>query len=114
MHQTISFDENGEKIFTVYTEDEWAAMKPGTADEVKAEANRRIIQIVPEWKQRNLLAQAILLNDKGRANWTAQESEDWDTALLIWAQVEAIRTRSDAIEAMEPIPADLQDDALWE
>ena len=33
---------------------------------IKAEAYRRILLIVPEWKQRNLLSEAVVLLDKGR------------------------------------------------
>jgi len=33
---------------------------------IKAEAGRRILLIVPDWKQRNLLSEAVVLLDKGR------------------------------------------------
>ena len=33
---------------------------PLTADDIKAEAHRRIVAIIPEWKQRNLTAQATV------------------------------------------------------
>lgn len=85
----------------------------GTPEQVKAEANRRILKIVPEWKQRNLLAQAAQLNRKPVADWTAEEQAAVDAGDAIWAQVQAIRAKSDEIEAMDPIPADVTDSALW-
>lgn len=85
----------------------------GTVEQVKAEANRRILEIVPEWKQRNLLAQAAQLNRKPVADWTAEEQAAVDAGDAVWAQVQAIRAKSDEIEAMNPIPFNLADDSLW-
>jgi hypothetical protein len=81
--------------------------------EAKREAHRRILAIVPEWNQRNLLAQAAVLAEKGRTNWTAAELTAWDAGEAIWAQVEAIRAASDNIEAMGPIPDDYSNDKYW-
>jgi len=80
---------------------------------VKVEAMRRILAICPEWKQRNLTAQAAILAEKGRANWTTDELAAWDAGRAIWDQIAAIRQRSDALEAMDPIPADFADDHHW-
>ncbi|MDG4650125.1 hypothetical protein P6F26_16880 [Roseibacterium sp. SDUM158017] len=96
----------------VLSEGAWVA-PPATPEEVKAEAHRRIVAIVPEWKQRNLIAQASRLAEKGRANWTAGELAAWDAGEAIWMQVSAIRTASDVIEAMDPIPADITAAELW-
>lgn len=85
----------------------------GTAEKVKREAYRRIIAICPKWKQRNLLAQASLLNDKGRANWTSGELAAWNAGQAIWTQIKAIRDASDTIEAMDPIPSDFDSDEYW-
>lgn len=86
---------------------------PATAEGVKNEAYRRIVAIVPEWKQRNLTAQAAQLAEKGRANWTAEELAAWNAGQVIWDQVAAIRAKSDALEAMSPIPVDYKDDRWW-
>lgn len=80
---------------------------------IKAEAHRRIVELVPEWKQRNLTAQASILAEKGRANWTGQELAAWEAGEAVWAQVEAIRAASDALEAMDPLPTDYTDDKHW-
>lgn len=86
---------------------------PGTPERVKREANRRIIAIAPEWKQRNLLAQAAILAAKGRSSWTAEEQAAWDAGEAIWVRISAIRAASDALEEMDPIPSDYRDDKYW-
>lgn len=86
---------------------------PVPPENVKAEAYRRIVAICPEWKQRNLTAQATILAEKGRANWTAEELAAWDAGEAIWQSIAAIRAASDVIEAMDPIPQDYMDDKHW-
>lgn len=80
---------------------------------IKQEANRRIVAICPEWKQRNLTAQAAQLAKKGETNWTQAEAGAWTAGEALWAQIAAIRAASDAIEAMEPLPDDITADNLW-
>jgi hypothetical protein len=84
-----------------------------TAEMVKAEAYRRIVAILPEWKQRNLTAQATILAEKGRANWTPEELAAWDAGSALWSQVAAIREASDVIEGLDPIPSDYAADQRW-
>lgn len=86
---------------------------PTTPQQVKDEAYRRIIAICPEWKQRNLTAQAAILAEKGRANWTADELAAWEAGEAIWSEIAEVRTASDTIEAMDPIPLDYTDDKYW-
>jgi hypothetical protein len=81
---------------------------------VKAEAMRRILEICPEWKQRNLTAQAAILAEKGRANWSAEELSNWNAGKAIWDQIAAIRECSDIIELMDPIPEDFTENKYWE
>lgn len=80
---------------------------------IKAEAGRRIVAFLPEWKQRNLLAQASILAEKGRDNWTPDELAAWDAGAAAWAHVAAIRARSDQLEAMVPLPTDYDDNRHW-
>jgi len=84
-----------------------------TVAHVRAEAARRILAIAPEWKQRNLTAQAAILAEKGRDNWTAAEEAAWTAGSAIWASVAVIRTASDVIEALDPIPNDYWLDSRW-
>jgi len=84
-----------------------------TADDVRTEAYRRIVEILPEWQQRNLTAQAAVLAEKGRTNWTTEELAAWDAGSALWAEVQAIRNASDALEEMDEIPADYRNDSYW-
>lgn len=86
---------------------------PATVEGVKAEAYRRIVAICPEWKQRNLTAQAAQLAKKGEANWTPEDATAWADGEAIWDEVAAIRAASDRIEAMDPLPADFVKDTYW-
>ena len=87
--------------------------EPITEQQVKDEAYRRIIAICPEWKQRNLTAQAAQLAKKGEANWTPEEAAAWAAGEAIWNQIAAIRVKSDLLEAMDPIPVDYTLDTYW-
>jgi len=80
---------------------------------VKDEAYRRIIALCPEWKQRNLTAQASILAEKGRDNWTAEELSAWEVGEAIWSEIATIRSKSDELEAMDPIPQDYTEDKWW-
>jgi len=75
-----------------------ALLRESLIKTIKTEAYERIIQIIPEWKQRNLTAQAAQLAEKGRVNWTAEELAAWDAGVLIWDQVSVIRSKSDSLE----------------
>jgi hypothetical protein len=66
-----------------------------TTDMVRAEANRRIEAVYPLWKQSNLLRQGgQALDDMG----------DF---------IDAVRARSNAIEALNTIPADFAAEHHW-
>jgi hypothetical protein len=80
-----------------------------TVADVKAQAALRILEYCPEWKQRNLTAQAAILAEKGRAKWTAEEAAAWESGEAIWAHITAIRAASEKLEALDPIP----DPATW-
>ena len=55
---------------------------------VKAECERRILAIMPSWKQRNVIADLSSTNADTKA-----------AAVTAWAAVTAIRTKSNEIEA---------------
>ena len=102
-----------EQVAGVWTQTYVTEDRLATAEGVKAEAYRRIVAVIPEWKQRNLTAQATQLLHKGTANWTPEDQAAWDAGNAIWGQVAAIRAASDQIEAMDPIPTDFMDDSYW-
>jgi len=86
---------------------------PITAQQVKNEAYRRIIAICPEWRQGNLTAQASILAEKGRANWTTEELAAWEAGEAIWSEIATIRAKSNELELMDPIPQDYTEDKWW-
>ena len=93
---------------------QWVYVAPTIPPEmVKAEAHSRIVAFCPEWKQRNLTAQAAILAEKGRDNWSTDEVAAWEAGEAIWAQIAAIRAASDVIEADTPISPDFATDTRW-
>jgi hypothetical protein len=86
-----------------------------TPQDVKAEAQRRIYERYPEWKQANLLARGVELQDAWRVNgeWTAEEAADAQTCRDAWDWIKSVRDASDAIEATAPIPRDYRSDQYW-
>jgi len=84
-----------------------------TVEDVKAEAMRRILAVAPEWKQRNLTAQAAILAKIGESNWTPEQAAAWAAGENLWGQIAAIRAASDLIETLDPIPNDYRNDQYW-
>jgi len=76
---------------------------------VKAEASKRILALMPEWRQRNVIADLSSDNADTKA-----------AAVTAWAAVTAIRTKSNEAEASiasmsdeQIINFDASDDAHW-
>lgn len=86
-----------------------------TAGEVKAEAGRRILEVCPEWKQRNHIATDLTYTKILQAGGSLTSEQEADRVAIesVWASVQALRSKSDEIEAMSPIPADFRDDSYW-
>lgn len=82
---------------------------------VNAEAQRRIFLIAPDWKQRNLTAQAVMLTRKiaDGGTLTAEEQAAWDAGEAIWGRIKAVRDASNVLNAMTTIPADFAADSHW-
>jgi len=81
---------------------------------VKAEARRRILARYPDWKQTNMVARSVeLMHLKGTKEWTPAEQAEADALQAAWDWVKAVRSASDVIEVMTPIPADFRDDRHW-
>jgi len=83
------------------TPDPLASTRAMLVQAVKGEAGRRIVAVAPEWKQRNLTVQAAILAKQVADGTllTPEQQANWDAGQLIWQQVDAIRSRSDVIEA---------------
>lgn len=83
---------------------------------VQAECRRRILVVMSEDRQRNTLAagQAAMMQfGADPSGWPAELQQRQAQAMAEWAEIERLRKRSNEIEAMEAIPADLGYDGLW-
>jgi hypothetical protein len=82
---------------------------------VKAEAGRRIEAAFPAWEQRNMnaAATALIMTHVTVGSWTAEEQAQADALTAAWALVSSIRSASDVLEAMNPIPLDYSEDKHW-
>lgn len=81
---------------------------------LKNEAGRRILERYPDFKQRNMLARAIELDNALRdRDLTAEEESEITAYRAAWAWIGAVREVSNTIEALDPIPADYADDKRW-
>ncbi len=77
---------------------------------VKKEAERRIIEVYPLWKQNNMLSDKITLLNKIRTAEEEQQLIDIDAGL---AYINHIRQCSNVIETMTPIPENYMSDTHW-
>jgi len=82
---------------------------------VKSEAGRRIVAICPEWQQRNYIATDLTYTKiiQGGGSLTAEQESDRAEMEAVWTTIQGIRTKSDEIEVMSPIPADFREDSYW-
>ncbi len=67
---------------------------------IKEEAEKRIIAIAPEYKQRNMMAKGLVITEKLARDetLTAEEQTASDELKATWAQIDAIRTTADTAE----------------
>lgn len=87
-----------------------------SAAEVKAEAGRRIEAIMPDFKQRNVLAfglETMMAYGTDPSQWPETLQQVNADMQAKWGAIKSIRVRSDEIEAMDPIPADFRNDSYW-
>lgn len=88
--------------------------------ETKAEAQRRIYALLPQWRQANLTARGVELNTKLLMGGTLTQAEkDEQTAgFALWEKVKAIRAASNQIEqdiqaSADPASFDVVGSARW-
>ena len=89
---------------------------------IKEEAQRRIMALVGAAdidacviKQLNALKRegTLTLKRPAGGSWTAEEAAEAAALQLLADRIDAIRAKSNEIEAMDPIPADYLSDARW-
>lgn len=82
---------------------ELAALRVAKAAEVKGEAGARILNLFPDWKQRNMTARGVeLVAIRLDRDWTPAEAAESADLQAAWAQIRAIRAASGLIEAAIP------------
>jgi len=81
--------------------------------QIKAEARRRILAVYPDWRQTNMLARGVELQDAWRQNgeWTVSEAAEADALQTAWNWIKSVRTASDELE-IDP-PYNYADDIHW-
>ena len=79
---------------------------------VKAEAQRRILDKYPLWKQNNMIVDKI--NILGKEVKTSEDLQLLDDIEASLQEIKYVREKSDAIEAMQPIPSDYMIEDYWE
>ncbi|MCH9806959.1 MAG: hypothetical protein K0U74_04440 [Alphaproteobacteria bacterium] len=125
-HQFVNNPETGKAVLTIIGRTQaqadaaLAAYAPPapTADDVRAEASRRMQALVGardaghlEIIVTNATREAIRLLRKGTANWTTAEATRAAELEAIDTAIEAIRAASNAMEASPP--TDFADDSYW-
>lgn len=93
-----------------------SGLGPSMIERIKAECRRRILLIMSEDQQRNTLAAgqaATMQYGADTDNWPVELQARHVAAMGAWAEIERLRARSNEIEAMEPLPADVAADELW-
>jgi len=81
-----------------------------TADQIKAEAQRRILILAPSWKQANMIAHTVeLVRDNGTtvSAWPPEAQAANAAYQAIWTVIKAIRAHSNTLEANPPALVDL-------
>lgn len=97
-----------------------------SAVDVKTEARRRILGRYPEWMQNNMVARSAELHriQSGMMRTAAgdvvaaRQLTDIEIAeekaiSAAWDWIKRVRTASNGIEALDPIPEDFADDSRW-
>ena len=89
------------------------APEPVSVDQVNAEAQRRIYNVMPQHEQANTTARAAVLAAKGSDNWTDADLAAWDAGLAEYMSIARLRAYSDSLNMMDPIPQDYAADKWW-
>jgi hypothetical protein len=96
---------------------QWTVARKPLAEQhqaVKDEARRRILARFPDWKQANMTARGVELTlIKIGREWTQKEQAEAERLQTDWGWIKSVRSASDAIEAMQPIPSTFRSDEWW-
>lgn len=84
-----------------------------TNEQVKAERQRRIYQIANPDKQAYYSRLMISWLEQGKETWTPEQIAQVEAIRAGNAAIDAIVAKASLLEAMDPVPADYQDDKWW-
>lgn len=79
--------------------------------DIKTEAQRRILERYPQWKQSNMMARAMDMVRIGSANWSEAEQSEAAALDVAWAWIKQVRDVSNALEAEKQ--ADYLNNLYW-
>jgi len=89
----------------------YAASQLPTADEVSAEAQRRILDALPYWKQLNYLSRMLELQSKEKASWSNGEQAEAAAIEAKWGWLKSVRAASDGLK--KALPTDYANGRHW-
>ncbi len=89
----------------------YAASQLPTEKDFRTEAQRRILSVFPDWKQRNNLSRMLELYRKGEANWSTGERAEVAIIDANWSWLKSVREMSDELTLKSPI--DFTQDRHW-
>lgn len=104
-----SHPEAAQAIIDAFDQKAWELTQVIPA--IKEEARKRIVSVLPEWKQANATARAVELVSLGQAS-----GPEWEAMQSAWAWVKAVRAHSDILEAQAALldhPLTLDITAGW-
>ncbi len=89
----------------------YTASQLPTQEDFRTEAQRRILSVFPDWKQRNNLSRMLELSRKGEANWSTGERAEVAAIEANWSWLKSVRTASDELKITSP--TDFTEDKHW-
>ena len=107
-------DMTAEEIAARQAEEAENEAKKATVQQIKDEAGRRIQEIFPDWKQRNMVALGVTLVEAKLVGPLSAELQAQERQLkAAWAWVGAVRAASGVMELDPPKRAELSSDPRW-
>jgi len=107
-------DFNGGAVGDLWNGINFETPPVATVELVKEEASKRIVSLVGnQIEQINQLAEITAIQEVAKSSRTQAQKDRITEQQTKWAYITAVRTASNEIEAMDPIPADFTDDKYW-
>lgn len=113
--ETVTFDGTKVVVDPGWTLPDAETLKTRRIQEIKSKAGDLINGAFPDWKQRNMIAAGVELQDSWRLNgvWTADEQALSDQLKASWGWVLQVRAHSNTLEAEINALSKAEDIAVW-